>query len=292
MPSSDTPLPGNNNDPPPPSRRETKPIERRAWPLRVNGGWADAYFEQKLTPCEGSSRPRKRRQTLQRACPISRTSATELRAMIWAYVLGKNHPIKVYTQRRRVSATPEMRLSTKPRRSGSRSIALEPALASVCREIRVETLGTSYTKNTFWTQNTFKLIIAEKNSPAVLLARRREKPFIRAVILSFDITYTLRGGGDTQQSQHTAELGVTIDADGKATFSTFVWLDQECACQLIGIMSKYLHMRRESVARTGLLRFAIDFGPWLCFRYTRSTVRWADTWGVPCEKCGKKVWTG
>ncbi|KAK0279563.1 hypothetical protein LTR35_000320 [Friedmanniomyces endolithicus] len=216
----------------------------------------------------------------------------ELRATIWAYVLGKSHPIKVNTKRRRVSATPEMRLSTKARRSGSRSIALEPALASVCREIRVETLGTSYTKNTFWTQNTFKLNIAEKNSPAVLLARRREKPFIRAVILSFDITYTLRGGGDTQQSQHTAELGVTIDADGQAIFSTFVWLDQECACQLIGIMSKFLHMRRESIARTGLLRFATDFGPWLFFRYTRSTVRWADTWGVPCEKCGKKVWTG
>ncbi|KAK0774778.1 hypothetical protein LTR91_019286 [Friedmanniomyces endolithicus] len=275
MPSSDTPLPGNNNDPPPPSRRETKPIELLD---REND---DRHYSG---PVPFQERPPP-------VCHIFRLPL-ELRAMIWAYVLGKNHPIKVYTQRRRVSATPEMRLSTKPRRSGSRSIALEPALASVCREIRVETLGTSYTKNTFWTQNTFKLIIAEKNSPAVLLARRREKPFIRAVILSFDITYTLRGGGDTQQSQHTAELGVTIDADGKATFSTFVWLDQECACQLIGIMSKYLHMRRESVARTGLLRFAIDFGPWLCFRYTRSTVRWADTWGVPCEKCGKKVWTG
>ncbi|KAK0886259.1 hypothetical protein LTR87_000326 [Friedmanniomyces endolithicus] len=225
--------------------------------------------------------PRKKANTTRRQFSTAKTTT--------APTAGLSHFKNV---RHRLSATPEMRLSTKPRRDEAGSFALEPALASVCREIRVETLGTSYTKNTFWTQNIFKLIIAEKNSPAVLLARRREKPLIRAMILSFDITYTIRGGYDTQQSQHTAELGVTIDADGKATFSTLAWLDQECACRLIDEMSKYLHMRRESVARSGLLRFAIDFGSWLCFRYTRTTVRWADTWGVPCERCGKKVWTG
>ncbi|KAK0308930.1 hypothetical protein LTR01_004810 [Friedmanniomyces endolithicus] len=286
MPRSDTPLPGNDNDPPSPSRREAKPTERRAWPLRaVLGREIDNRPYSEPVPLQ--ERPPS-------VCQIFRLPL-ELRVMIWAYVLGKSHPIKVYTQRRRPSATAKMRLSTDPPRPGSDeagSFALEPALASVCRVIRVETLGVSYTKNTFWTQNTFKLIISEKNSPAVLLARRREKPFLRAVILSFDITYTLRGASDTQQSQHTAELGVTIDADGKATFSTFAWLDQECACERIGEMSKYLHMRRESVARSGLLRFAIDFGPWLCFRYCRNTVRWADTWGVPCARCGKKVWTG
>ncbi|KAK0949601.1 hypothetical protein LTR91_026320 [Friedmanniomyces endolithicus] len=184
----------------------------------------------------------------------------ELREMIWAYVLVESQPKKVYTQNRKLSAVAERRLRTKPGSNDTGSIPIEPALTSVCNELRKETL------DIFWTNNTFKLIVAAKLSPARSLARRRERPFMQDVILRFNITYTLTGGADVQHSHHSAELGVKLDIHGKVTFSTMAWLDQECVCRLIGDMYKYLHVTREVVARTGLLRFAIDFGLLLCQR--------------------------
>ncbi|KAK1067104.1 hypothetical protein LTR12_007490 [Friedmanniomyces endolithicus] len=209
----------------------------------------------------------------------------EIRGMIWVYVLAESQPINVYPQKRTLSTMAERRCSVKPPWSTSAkvpSFALEPSLANVCRQLRVEVL------DTFWAKNTFKLCFIGTDSPALTLARRREKPLIRDVILRFDIKYKIGDRYAVENAPQAAELGLKLETNGKVNFRTMAWLDKECACQLFTEMHEYVQNTREEIACSGLLRLAMDFGPLLCQRYNRNKARW----GNACEGCGRKVWTG